>query len=125
MTNDAVQTWRVVLDDGEVREVAVMHEGDEYFTARGPWWRGFVAATTARAAVVRVASHGDVHPSLGWPAAEILAPGQASRADLIAELEKARADIATLQGELSRAVAEGATLRRAERAPFDAEAPHG
>lgn len=42
-----------------------------------------------------------------------------------AELDQARADIATLQGELSRAVAEGATLRRAERAPFAAEAPHG
>jgi len=34
----------------------------------------------------------------------------------LAEVAKARADIATLQGELSRAVAEGATLRRAGRA---------
>lgn len=119
----APETWRVECVDG-LREVSVTFRPHDtmptwlaycYAERRG----GMLSQNSARHAVIELAAN---HK---WDVERILAPGQASHADLVAEVDQARADIATLQGELSRAVAEGATLRRAERAPFAAEAPHG
>lgn len=73
------ETWRVIVDTPEgphvfeTREVLVTKVEPGYYTARCEGWHGYVAAATPRAAVAKVAAHGD-----GWPVVEILNPMQLS-----------------------------------------------
>ena len=75
----ATETWRVVCASGEVREVFVNHDDLGPWTAECPALFGTECGITPWAAVVRL--------TLRWPdrSREILAPGELSRAELIAE----------------------------------------
>lgn len=76
----AVQSWRVVLEDGTAREVlAADHvHGDSvaWFPEKPKRRKG---AASMRVAVTRVATEND------WPVAEVLAPGERSQAELATE----------------------------------------
>lgn len=71
------QTWRVVLASGEMREVVTESIDDGHQCAVGNY-HGW--GTTPPAAIAAVVG---VH---GWPVAEILAPGEPTRAELVAQL---------------------------------------
>ena len=102
----ASETWRVVLADGSVREVEVSRaEAIGMLSPVCPWlgWRAvrtwdgpYLAATeamgdSAREAVARLAVGN------GLAVREILAPGEPTRAELIAERDEARAELARLR----------------------------
>lgn len=86
--------WRVVCEDGRTHEVAVTPQ------AEGSPWRadyppagGSAVGRTPRGAVmviVRLAQ---------WKVAEILAPGQKTRAEMEAEVARLRAELDALKEE--------------------------
>ena len=76
------ETWRVALASGEVREVVVEYNGVQWRTFVDDYFGWGRAPQSAVAAVV------GMH---GWPVAEILAPGEPTRAELIAERDAAHA----------------------------------
>ena len=93
---DKVQTWRVVLATGEVREVVAEP------TASGRWTA--VAEGMGR-------GYGDTAKAAAWRALdghmgvrEILAPGEPTRAELTAEVAHLRAENATLRASTDAAV---------------------
>ena len=100
------ETWRVVLASGEVREVEVSRaEASGMLSPVRPWhgwraartWDGPVHAASeamgdsAEEACARLAVGN------GLAAREILAPGEPTRAELIAERDEARAELARPQ----------------------------
>ena len=89
----ATETWRVVLVSGEAREVLVNHDDLGPWTAECPALFGTECGITPWAAVVRL--------TLRWPdrSREILAPGEASRAELIAQRDALAAEVARLRAE--------------------------
>lgn len=75
----AVQSWCVVLEDGTAREVLAadhVHGDSAAWLPEKPKRRK--GAASMRVAVTRVATEND------WPVAEVLAPGELSRAELLA-----------------------------------------
>lgn len=115
----AHETWRVVCQGGEVREVAVTHDG-RLWRAQVRHASGTVVAdemaATPRQAVACLCG------KWAWPVVEILVPGEVSRAELMATIDALRANTAALGEEVAsleaaRAeVAEVAELRAAVRA---------
>lgn len=80
--------YRAILEDGTERVVEVDRIEDGYYLARADGWFGHMASNTARSAAAKVATHPTsrgAHP-FGWPVVEILAPGERSRAELLAEI---------------------------------------
>ena len=83
MSDEQAETWRVVEESGEERIVEVMHVTNQSF----PYWEawchsdrrgGMLSQNSARHAVLELAAN---HK---WNAVEVLAPGQASRAEALA-----------------------------------------
>lgn len=110
------QTWRVVLDDGSVREVRVSyHEGRAWpFIVDDSERSGvMVASRSARGAVSKFAGHS------GWEVAEILAPGVATRTELATQLGAARSDFSASEEHLA------AIVRAWEDADPDGQADAG
>ena len=68
------QTWRVVLESGEVMEVLVWQgvTAGYYATHDGMEVRRALRGRTPRAAICTLAGHGS------WPVREIVAPGEAT-----------------------------------------------
>ena len=106
------ETWRVVLASGEVREVEVSRaEASGMLSPVRPWhgwraartWDGPVHAASeamgdsAEEACARLAVGN------GLAAREILAPGEPTRAELIAQRDEARAEVERLRRELAEA----------------------
>jgi hypothetical protein len=71
-------TWRVVVDDGDVREVPVRVEGAWMFVGAGAGPQQWSASLPPRFAVASSAV------SKGWRVREILAPGEATAAERVA-----------------------------------------
>ncbi len=74
-----VQTWRVVLDTGEVHEVTVRETEAGIVVRRADWFGHNVVEHSmawARVGVTRLCSRNS------WPVCEILAPGERSRKEL-------------------------------------------
>lgn len=70
------ETWRVVLESGEVREVAVTRE-PRAWTARAASGDEGASGISARRAVQLLAG------APNWPVREILAPGEATAEDRV------------------------------------------
>ena len=102
------ETWRVVLASGEVREVEVSRaEASGMLSPVRPWhgwraartWDGPVHAASeamgdsAEEACARLAVGN------GLAAREILAPGEPTRAELIAQRDETRAEVERLRAE--------------------------
>lgn len=77
------ETWRVALASGEVREVVVEYNGVQWRTFVDDYFGWGRAPQSAVAAVV------GMH---GWPVAEILAPGEPTRAEAIAAARREGAE---------------------------------
>lgn len=84
MSDDQAETWRVIDDAGEVRIVEVTHVTNQSF----PYWEawchaerhgGMLSQNSARHAVLELAAN---HK---WNAVEILAPGEPTRAEVVAD----------------------------------------
>ena len=75
------ETWRVVLASGEVREVLVHRDDSDsrYSDSRYRWCAGGLRGRTPRSAIVSSLALADVD------VAEILAPGELTRAELRAQ----------------------------------------
>lgn len=71
-------TWRVVVDDGGVREVPVRVEDGQMSVGAGPGPRVWDVRMSPRFAVASLAV------SVGWRVREILAPGEATAAERVA-----------------------------------------
>lgn len=98
---DKVQTWRVVLATGEVRQFAVGEH--DLGVPEGVRWRvrGAVRASAGWSARTAVIDH---IAAVGMAAVEILAPGEPTRAELAAEVAHLRAENATLRASTDAAV---------------------
>lgn len=72
-------TWRVVDGLGGVREVPVRVEGELLLVGPGPQPRYFASEEPPRLALMHYAL------SMRWPIAEILAPGEPTRAEVLAD----------------------------------------
>lgn len=87
MTTTAQQTWRVVLENGEVREVTATKLVGRWRAEHGD--DGEEGDTARDAVVWRASAH-------NWPVVEIVAPGAQTAderlAEVTAERDKARAD---------------------------------
>lgn len=90
-------TYRLLLEDGTVRDVLVADDSDGLvgpcFRAKSPDWHGDVVADTARGAAVKVAAHSDRAPSgagVGLPVVAVLAPGEESPLDVRRERDDLR-----------------------------------
>ena len=91
--------YRGITEDGRELRAFVEPDGD-LWRSYGPGWFGHFIARTPRAAALKVfsdASDGGVQPI-----AEILAPGEPTRAALIAERDEARAEVERLRTEVAR-----------------------
>lgn len=106
MSDEQVETWRVIEESGEERVVEVTYVTDRSF----PYWHaychadrrgGMLSQNSARHAVLELAAN---HR---WNAVDVLAPGQTSRAETLAT---ARAEGAGAM----RDAAVAAVRRRAE-----------
>lgn len=104
--SDNAQVWRVVTDDGTVREVSVCRDLGGWRTSE-TWGRGLA---TPHAAVMEHAVE------QRWPVTEILATGQSSYAELAAhtrETERALAAAEHAVGVVERQREEVARLTSA------------
>lgn len=110
----AVQTWRVGLTDGSVAEVDTVVRV-EASVWRASWRERGAHGLSAHDAVQRLSC-------VAFPGAvvEILAPGVPSRAELIAERDRAVAGLDAAMAGSQRLVAEAAELR-SERAELTAQ----
>lgn len=80
MREAKIETWRVVLADGTSREVRAVQNEPGDAEAWVPDYRShYKSAATMRQAVTKVAVANE------WPIAEVLEPGERSRAELAAE----------------------------------------
>ena len=75
----APEIWRVVDPLGGVREVPVRVEGELLLVGPGPQPRYFASEEPPRLALMHYAL------SMRWPIAEILAPGEPTRAEVLAD----------------------------------------
>ena len=89
-------TWRVVVDDGDVREVPVRVEGEELLVGAGPGRFCWGGRRQPRSGVASFAV------SMGWRVREILAPGEATAAERVAA-ETARC-AAVVEAQVDRRV---------------------
>lgn len=127
------ETWRVVLASGEVREVCVEPHDSDWSDSRevryfARWAKRFAGGDTPRDAIVRLAS--DRRGVDGWPVAEILAPGEATRAELVAQLAAVTAERDRALGVVDSLITQANEVnahRRAERAAeaVEIDALHG
>ncbi len=104
--SDTTQIWRVVSADGTVHEVEVYRELGGWFTDA----TGCHGLATPREAVMEHAVE------QRWPVAEILAPGQSTRAEIAQENEVLRLDTERAWNAL-RHTARACTLPEADGTP--------
>lgn len=123
----------VRLENDDVQCVSVVARDGLFFAECGAA-RG--VASTVRGAVVNLASQAPWQDGEGWPIVEILERGEASRIELLRQLDVSRADVARLaivrnEGAYSRildargAFATAASARVAKARSLRAEAAYG
>lgn len=91
MADEAQGAWRVITQEGPVHSATLKRWerlGHTYFEARFQDWWDHGVGETERSAVESLATRRGLHH------AELLGPGEPSRAELLAELERLRADAA-------------------------------
>lgn len=107
--------WRVVLASGEVREVEVYRVDTvtRYADSRYPWCAVGMCGRTPHGAVVAAMSMKD------WDVAEILAPGEMTRAEALTALEQRavvlEAEAIAVERERCARVCDAVAAERQER----------
>lgn len=95
------EQWRVVLESGEVREVAVSLE-EHGWSARTPCDRAVTRHRSADVAVRRLVS---TYIDVTFNVREICAPGEPTRAELVAQRDAARREGAQAMREAAAKLA--------------------